>query len=254
MKKRAGASDRELALLEEEIESLRRKRPPSLRMNVASGKKERDPQYHCLMEQVRRRTMKYSISRLRGALTKGPQRYSLQTVLEGALKEIAVLKKKEDVQKEQMLSLAEKKEKLKQRLRELGSDDNDSAIYSERSSPELDHDDLTDTKSPQPTFVVYEKSSSPMSTTSSDSMQSLSSMSSTATVAPVPLAMPALYPPVMLRTSPVNQQQFPNLVMYPFLSRVPVVSPTFNPMSAFCRVVPQNHFFPTLISTVKQTN
>ena len=64
--------------------------------------------------------MKYSVSRLRATLAKGPQRHSLQTVLEGALKEVALLKKKENTQNEQLSSLTEKRENLKKRLRELG--------------------------------------------------------------------------------------------------------------------------------------
>lgn len=44
--------DKDLLLLEEEMEALYAQRPASLRV-TESGKKERDPQYHCVMEKVR---------------------------------------------------------------------------------------------------------------------------------------------------------------------------------------------------------
>lgn len=47
-----GTADKDLLMLEEEMEALYAQRPASLRV-TDSGKKERDPQYHCVMEKVR---------------------------------------------------------------------------------------------------------------------------------------------------------------------------------------------------------
>lgn len=49
---KTGTADKDLVLLEEEMEALYAQRPASLRV-TESGKKERDPQYHCVMEKVR---------------------------------------------------------------------------------------------------------------------------------------------------------------------------------------------------------
>lgn len=84
-----GTVDKDLLMLGEEMEALYAQRPASLRV-TESGKKERDPQYHCVMEKVRRRGQKMAIDRLKKALSEHPHGLSLQTALKAAVDEVTV--------------------------------------------------------------------------------------------------------------------------------------------------------------------